>query len=167
MEDLLPDISDAHGDAVHWIPVQWRDFGGRKVFSGRVETLRCFEDNSKVRDILGRPGAGRVLVVDGHASLNKALLGDILAARAVENGWEGVVVFGAIRDAGALSEMELGVKALGVCPIKTEKRGAGDEDVPLRIHDVPVSPGDYLFADLNGVMISQHPIEFGEEPMKG
>lgn len=141
MEDLLPDISDAHGDAVHWIPVQWRDFGGRKVFSGRVETLRCFEDNSKVRDILGRPGAGRVLVVDGHASLNKALLGDLLAARAVENGWEGVVVFGAVRDAGALSEMELGVKALGVCPIKTEKRGVGDEDVPLRIHDVPISPG--------------------------
>ncbi|MEZ8143685.1 ribonuclease activity regulator protein RraA [Enterovibrio norvegicus FF-33] len=163
MEDLLPDISDAHGDDVHWIPVQWRDFGGRSAFSGRVETLRCFEDNSKVRDILGKPGEGRVLVVDGHGNLNKALLGDLLAERAVTNGWEGIVVFGAVRDASALSKMPLGVKALGVCPIKTEKRGAGDEDVPLRIHDVPISPGDYLFADLNGVMVSQHPIEFGEQ----
>lgn len=162
MEDLLPDISDAHGEAVHWIPIQWRDFGAKTVFSGRVETLRCYEDNSKVRDILAKPGEGRVLVVDGHGSLHKALLGDLLAERAVQNGWEGVVVFGAVRDAGALSAMPLGIKALGVCPIKTEKRGAGDEDVPLRIHGVPVSPGDYLFADLNGVMISQHPIEFGE-----
>ncbi|WP_281545643.1 putative 4-hydroxy-4-methyl-2-oxoglutarate aldolase [Grimontia sp. SpTr1] len=162
MEDLLPDISDAHGDEVQWVPVQWRDFGGKHVFFGRVETLRCYEDNSKVRDILGKPGAGRVLVVDGHGNLNKALLGDLLAERAVENGWEGIVIYGAVRDAGALSEMALGVKALGVCPIKTEKRGLGDEDVQLRIEGVPISPGDYLFADLNGVMISQHPLEFGK-----
>ncbi|WP_028023884.1 putative 4-hydroxy-4-methyl-2-oxoglutarate aldolase [Enterovibrio calviensis] len=162
MDDLLPDISDAHGDDVHWIPIQWQNFGGNAAFSGRVETLRCFEDNTKVRDILGKPGHGCVLVVDGHGNLNKALLGDQLAELAVKNGWEGVVVFGAVRDAGALSKMSLGVKALGVCPIKTEKRGAGDENVPLRIHDVLISPGDYVFADLNGVMVSQHPIEFGE-----
>ncbi|RXJ73768.1 ribonuclease activity regulator protein RraA [Veronia nyctiphanis] len=161
MTDLLPDISDEHGELLRWIPQQWLDYGGNPTFHGRVVTLRCFEDNTKVREILSGPGEGRVLFIDGHGNLNKALLGDQLAELAVKNGWQGIIVNGAVRDVSALSMMDLGVKALGACPIKTEKRGAGEQDVPLRIAGILVAPGDYLYADLNGVMLSEHPVELG------
>ncbi|MEZ8028768.1 ribonuclease activity regulator protein RraA [Enterovibrio norvegicus] len=159
MNDLLPDLSDENGDTVQWLPIQWRDFGGESIFSGQVETLHCMEDNSKVRELVNQPGHGRVLVVDGQGSLNKALLGDLLAERAVENNWKGIVIFGAVRDAGALSTMALGVKALGVCPIKTEKLGAGNVGVTLDLGGVSIASGDYLYADLNGVMVSKVPVK--------
>ncbi|UTM56819.1 putative 4-hydroxy-4-methyl-2-oxoglutarate aldolase [Photobacterium sp. CCB-ST2H9] len=155
MKDLLPDLCDHYEQDVRWLPLQHRDFGGKPVFYGEVVTLRCFEDNSLVREILNEDGTGKVLVVDGHGSLTRALLGDQLAALAVQNNWEGIVVNGAVRDVVALSEMELGVKAIAACPFKTEKRQTGDRNVTLTVAHTLVYPGDILYADPNGILLSK------------
>jgi regulator of ribonuclease activity A len=110
--------------------------------------------------MLSQDGTGKVLIVDGHGSCQRALLGDQLAMLAIDNHWEGVVVNGAIRDAGAIAEMELGVKALGTCPFKTEKRGAGDVNVTLTIHNQMIQPGDYVYADWNGILMSNEALKW-------
>ncbi len=155
MRYATTDLCDAHGDKVR-VPVLpgLRDLGGRIVFHGVVSTIAAFEDNSRVREAVAEPGAGRVLVVDAGGSLRRAMLGDLLAAKAVENGWEGIVVLGAIRDSAAIAQLDLGVKALGVCPRKTEKLGAGQRDVPLELGGVEVVPGQFLYADADGIVFS-------------
>ncbi|HIF9274404.1 TPA: putative 4-hydroxy-4-methyl-2-oxoglutarate aldolase [Photobacterium damselae] len=156
--DLLPDLCDAYEDKILWLPVTWQDYGGKSAFSGQIVTLRCFEDNSLVRDILSRPGKGKVLVIDGHGSVNRALLGDQLALLAVQNEWQGIVVYGAVRDVVTLSGLNLGVKALGVCPLKTLKRQSGEENVMLSFADCRIFPGDHLYADQNGIIVTPHPL---------
>ena len=154
--DELPattDLCDAH-PAVQVAEPVFRHFGGRRRFAGRVATVLCLEDNSKVREAVGEPGAGRVLVVDGGASLQCALLGDLLGAQAVANGWSGVVVNGCIRDSRRLGELELGVMALATHPRRSEKRGHGERDVPVRFGGVTFHPGDYLHADEDGLIVS-------------
>lgn len=153
-----PDLCDANEDLVQVLELPFRNLGGRKAFGGAVVTVKCFEDNSKVKELLATPGEGRVLLVDGGGSLRKALLGDMIAASAVKNGWSGVVIYGAIRDVDAIAASDLGVQALGTSPLKTEKRGLGDTNVTLRIAGVTVSPGDYLYADSNGVIVSARPL---------
>lgn len=149
------DLCDAHEDAVRVVALPWRDLGGRVVFAGTVSTVRAFEDNSRVREALAEPGRGRVLVVDGGGSLRRAMLGDLLAAEAVENGWEGVVIHGVIRDSGVIATMDLGVKALGTCPRKTEKLGDGRRDVVVEIGGVTITPGQWLCADADGVVVME------------
>ena len=100
-------------------------------------------------------GKGKVLVIDGNGSCQKALLGDQVATLAVENQWEGVIVYGAVRDVGAIQNMPLGLKALNASPFKTEKRGAGEKQVSVTINTQIISPGDYIYADLNGVLMSK------------
>ncbi len=158
MLDLLPDLCDEHGDKVKILAPLFKDYGAEEVFWGEVVTVRCYEDNSRVRDLVATPGTGKVLVVDGGGMLRRALMGDQLAEKAVENGWEGVVINGAIRDAGAIGSMALGVKALATCPMKTEKRGQGDVDVPLTFAGVTIYPGDYLYADSNGILVAREPL---------
>ncbi|NCO47417.1 MAG: ribonuclease E activity regulator RraA, partial [Vibrio sp.] len=116
--------------------------------------------NSKVRDVLSQNGKGKVLVVDGNGSCQRALLGDQLAIMAIENGWEGVIIYGAIRDVAALSQMDLGVKALASCPLKTDKRGAGEINVTLTILNQMIQPGDYVYADWNGVLTSTQALDW-------
>ncbi len=158
MLDLLPDLCDEHGDKVTILAPLFRDYGGEKVFWGQVVTVRCYEDNSRVRELVATPGTGKVLVVDGGGMLRRALMGDQLAETAVANGWEGVVINGAIRDAGAIGGMGLGVKALATCPMKTEKRGQGDVDVPVTFAGTTIYPGDYLYADINGILVAREPL---------
>ncbi|MBM7454918.1 regulator of ribonuclease activity A [Oceanisphaera litoralis] len=158
MLDLLPDLCDAHGDKVKILDPLFRNYGADDVFWGQVVTVRCYEDNSRVRELVATPGTGKVLVVDGGGMLRRALLGDQLAEKAVENGWEGVVINGAIRDAGAIGGMALGVKALATCPMKTEKRSLGDVDVPVTFAGVTIYPGDYLYADINGILVAREPL---------
>lgn len=153
MDFTTPDLCDAHPD-VAVLPFQFRLFGQRTVFAGPVSTVACFEDNSRVAEAVAEPGEGRVLVVDGQGSLDRSLLGDRLAAKASENGWAGVVVLGAVRDVEIIDGIDIGVRALGVCPRKTDKQDRGDRDVPLRVGEVPVLPGGWLYADRNGVIIS-------------
>ncbi len=156
MNDLLPDLCDVYPDDVQWLPLQWHSYGGKKVFYGEVVTVRCYHDNSYVRRWVNQPGEGKVLFVEGSGSLQKALLGDQLALKAQLNGWAGIVVHGAIRDVDAISKMSLGVMALGSCPIKTNKRELGEEQVALRVAGCIIAPKYHLYADLNGVVISRH-----------
>ncbi|MGY3857281.1 putative 4-hydroxy-4-methyl-2-oxoglutarate aldolase [Aeromonas intestinalis] len=154
MLDLLPDLCDEHLDNVQVAEPLFRDYGGKPLFHGEAVTLSCFEDNSLVRELVNRPGHGKVMVIDGGGSLRRALLGDQLAIKAAEQGWEGILVYGAVRDVGTLATLSLGVKALAACPVKTEKRGLGELDATVSFAGVTIAPGNYVYADLNGVLVS-------------
>ena len=156
--DLLPDLCDEHADKINLLESLFKDYGARRTFWGQVVTVRCYEDNSKVRELLATPGTGKVLVVDGGGLIRRALMGDQVAETAVNNGWEGVVIHGAIRDAATISGMDLGVKAVATCPIKTEKRDLGDIDVPVSFAGVTIHSGDYIYADINGILVSREPL---------
>lgn len=148
------DLCDSHDAQVRVLELPLRDYGGRIAFDGIVSTIKAYEDNSLVRDAVAEPGNGRVLVIDGGGSLRRSMLGDLLAVKALENGWAGVVVFGAIRDSAAIGAMALGVKALGTCPRKTDKLGQGLRDVPVRFGGLVIRPGEWLCADADGVVLA-------------
>ena len=152
-----PDLIDAHTEA-RAIELQFSNFGARKQFFGAAVTIKCHEDNSLLKACVAEEGLGRVIVVDGGGSLRRALFGDMLAETAAENGWAGLVINGAIRDVDEVGGIELGVQALGCCPIKTEKLGVGQRDITVNIGGVTISPGDYVYADNNGVIVSSHPL---------
>jgi regulator of ribonuclease activity A len=154
MLDLLPDLCDQHCDVLQVADPLFHNFGGKPLFYGQAVTLSCYEDNSLVRELVTRPGQGRVMVIDGGGSLRRALLGDQLALKAAEQGWEGILIHGAVRDVGTLATLALGVKALAACPVKTEKRGQGELDAVVSFAGVTIHPGDYVYADLNGVVVS-------------
>ncbi|MGL6258377.1 putative 4-hydroxy-4-methyl-2-oxoglutarate aldolase [Vibrio sp. WXL210] len=159
MQDITPDICDHYSEQVKLIDLPLQNYGRRTAFWGEVVTVCCYHDNSKVREVLSQPGQGKVLFVDGNGSCQKALLGDQLAILAIENGWEGIIVYGAIRDVAALSEMDLGVKALAACPFKTEKRGLGKVNVTLTMQNYMVQPGDYIYADWNGTLLCDQALD--------
>ena len=154
MEFATTDLSDEFGDEVQVCSPIFRDFGGEARFAGPIATIKCFEDNSLVRDLVAEPGEGRVLVIDAGGSMRRAVLGDLLAKKAVASGWRGFVIFGCIRDSAAISQMLIGVKALGAHPLKTDKRGEGQRDITIRFADVTFKPGDWLYADEDGVLVS-------------
>ena len=149
------DLCDAHEKSVQVAESIFRDFGGRLAFGGQIVTISCHEDNSLVRDAVRSQGGGKVLIVDGGGSLQRSLLGDQLASRASENGWQGIIVHGAIRDIEVIAGIDLGVKALNVIPLKTEKLGLGDLDVPVRFAGVTFTPGAWVYADTNGIIVSE------------
>ena len=130
-----------------------RDFGGVKRFSGPAVTIQCFENNPLVRQALGEPGEGRVLVVDGGGSTRCALLGDNLAAMAANNGWSGVIINGCLRDTEDIAKTPVGVKAIAPHPVKSSKRDPGLRDVPVTFAGVTVRPGDWIYADMDGVLV--------------
>ena len=152
------DLCDDHSEQLQITESGFADFGGQRVFSGPVATVKCFEDNSKVRELLSTPGEGRVLVVDAGGSRRCAMLGDILAQKGVDNGWAGVVMYGLIRDSDDISRMPIGVKALGTYPLKSEKKNIGEVDVPVHFMGVTYNPGDYLYADHDGIVVSTTPL---------
>lgn len=158
MSWTTPDLCDRFPDVRVAEPV-FRHYGGRVAFRGPAATVRCFEDNSRVRELAGTPGEGRVMVVDGRGSLRRALLGDQIAASAVQNGWAGFLVFGCVRDVEALAALPLGVQALAAYPLKTEKRGLGEVDVEVRFAGVSIAPGDWVYADGNGVIVATAKLE--------
>jgi len=159
MQFSTPDLCDAHPDKVRVLQPMFNSYGGRKIFGGRIVTVKCFEDNSLVKDNVGRPGQGCVLVVDGGGSLRRALLGDMLAESAVNNGWAGLLIYGCIRDVDIIGQLDLGVQALATIPVKTEKRGIGDYLVPVTFGGVTFNPGEYVYADNNGVIVSSEALE--------
>ncbi len=154
MPPATTDLCDAHPDEVRVVDPIFRDFGGARAFHGAIATLKVFEDNSLVREALEQPGAGRVLVVDGGGSLRCALLGGNLAVLAERNGWAGVVVFGAVRDTREIAAANVGVKALAAHPRKSEKRGVGQRDVPVTFGGVTFRPGEHVYADDDGLVVS-------------
>jgi regulator of ribonuclease activity A len=148
------DLCDAHPDEVSVVAAGFRNVGGRSAFHGQIVTVKCFEDNSLVKEQVGKPGDGRVLVVDGGGSLRCALLGDMLAAEASRNGWSGLVIFGAVRDVDELAKTQLGIQALGCIPIKSVRQGRGDLNLPVTFGGVTFVPGHFVFADNNGIITS-------------
>lgn len=151
------DFCDAHkGDdsgAFRVLPPVFQHYGGQAAFSGPVTTVKCFEDNTQVKAAVESPGEGRVLVVDGGASLRRALVGGNLAAAAAKNGWAGLVVNGCVRDVAELNAAAVGIRALGLIPLPTERRGEGQRDVVVQVQGVWVRPGDWLYADADGIVV--------------
>jgi regulator of ribonuclease activity A len=151
------DLCDAHKNdsdgAFRVLPPVFRAFGGVARFAGPVSTVKCHEDNTLVKAALDTPGQGRVLVVDGGASVRRALVGGNLAAAAARNGWAGIVVDGAVRDVAELNACAVGIRALALMPLPTEKRNEGQRDVPVTIQGVTVRPGEWLYADEDGMVV--------------
>jgi len=151
----VTDICDEFSDHLQIAEPIFTDFGGVLDFAGPISTVKCFEDNSLVRIALEEPGEGRVLIVDGGASDRCALLGDNVAQLAIDNGWAGILVYGCIRDSADISQMDVAVKALNTHPKKSFKKNTGERDVPVRFAGITFMPGDWIYADLDGVVVSE------------
>jgi regulator of ribonuclease activity A len=161
MPFATPDLCDEFGAEVRVAEPLFRDFGGVEHFAGPIATLRVFEDNALVRQALEMPGGGRVLVVDGGGSLRSALVGGNLAALARDNGWSGLVVYGCIRDAAELASTSVGVKALHAVPRRSAKAGAGERGVPVAFAGVTFTPGAWLYADRDGIVVADRKLADG------
>ena len=152
------DFCDVHkadtSGAFRVLPPVFQSYGGKPVFAGPVTTVKCHEDNSLVKAAVESPGEGRVLVVDGGGSLRRALVGGNLAAAAARNGWAGVVVNGCVRDAAELAACDVGIRALALIPMPTERRTDGQRDVAVQMQGVWVRPGDWLYADEDGIVVA-------------
>jgi regulator of ribonuclease activity A len=153
MEFRTADLVDEHGEALQSCDLQLRQFGGRRRFHGPIRTVACLQDNALVKAVLSEPGNGAVLVVDGQGSLHTALVGDLIAGLARDNGWAGLVVNGAVRDTEELAGLDIGIKALGSNPRKSAKLAAGQVDVPVRFGGVTFRPGEHLYSDEDGVVV--------------
>ncbi len=148
------DLYDDHADKLQIATPMFNDYGGKKQFSGAVATVKVFEDNTLVRDALAEPGHGKVLVVDGGASLRCALLGDRLAKLAQSNAWAGIIIYGCIRDSAVIANMDIGVKALHTNPRKSVKQGQGVRNVAVTFADITIHPGNYIYADEDGIIVA-------------
>ena len=160
MLDLLPDLFDHHVDELSLAAPIFSDYGGNKIFHGEIVTVSCYNDNSKVKELVATDGRNKVMVVDGKASITNALLGDMLAEQAVKNGWQAIVINGCIRDAGTIATLPIAVKALGCCPIKTEKLGQGEINTVISFANLTFNPGYYIYGDSNGLAISKTLLSF-------
>ncbi len=146
------DISDEHPEALIPDPV-FTSFGAIERFSGEAFTVSCFEDNSRVKEMVAEPGAGRVLVVDGGGSLRCALLGDRVAQEAADNGWAGIIIYGCVRDSDELADIAIGIQALATHPRRSHKRGEGSVGTEVDIGGATVKPGDMVAADQDGIVV--------------
>lgn len=151
---ITPDLCDEYPDLVQVLTPMLQNFGGIESFGGEIVTVKCHEDNSIVKEQVAQPGQGKVMVVDGGGSMRNALLGDMLAEKAAENGWEGLVIYGCIRDVDVIRKTQLGVQAISTNPRKTEKRGIGDLNIPVTFGGITFVPGQYVYADNNGVIVA-------------
>jgi regulator of ribonuclease activity A len=149
------DLYDDNRDVQVAEPI-FRHFGGRRAFGGEVETVHLYEDNVLMRDMLATSGHGRVLVVDGGGSTWCALLGDRMAQRAIDHGWSGVIIHGCVRDSAELPSLDVGIMAIGTCPRKSRKNGVGAKSVPVTVAGCLIEPGQFLYADEDGIIISEN-----------
>lgn len=154
-----PDLCDDFDGQLRVLDSLFNNYGGREKFYGEVITIKCFEDNSLVKQLASEAGNDRVMVVDGGGSLRRALLGDMIAAKAVENGWSGLVIYGCIRDVDEIGTLDLGVKALNTIPVKTEKRGIGDLDRAVTFAGQTINSGDWIYSDNNGIVVANQQLK--------
>ena len=148
--DLVDDI----GPDVRSCDLQLRQFGGRRAFAGRISTVRCFQDNALLKSVLSEPGDGGVLVIDGAGSVHAALVGDVIAELGRSNGWSGLIINGAVRDASTLATLDIGIKAVGTNPRKSTKSGGGERDVPVTFGGVTFVPGEIAHSDDDGIVVT-------------
>lgn len=164
MDFATADLCDSHegqlrAATLRVVAPMFRSYGSRASFQGPIATLKLFEDNSFVRKALEQPGNDRVLVIDGGGSLRRALVGDQLAALGVKNGWAGIVVYGCIRDSAAIAHMDIGVLALATHPQKTDKKNVGEVDVAITFGGTTFHPGEWLYADGDGILVASHALD--------
>lgn len=150
------DLWDEHGELFSCVAPIFRSFGTKKTFSGEITTLKLFEDNSLVRKQLESNGKGKVLVIDGGGSLRCALIGDQLAALAIQNNWSGIIIYGCIRDSLIINHMDLGIRALNTSPVKSNKRNNGEIDIPIEFGGVTFVSGHYIYVDTDGILVSKN-----------
>lgn len=162
MKFVTPDLCDAYPDDVRIVEPIFTNYGGRAAFGGEIITVKCHEDNSLVKEHVSNPGAGRVMVVDGGGSLRCALLGDMLAEKAAENQWAGLIIYGCIRDVDEIRKTDLGVQALRTIPIKSNRKGRGDLNIPVTFGGVTFHPGEFAYADNNGIIVSSRALSMPE-----
>jgi regulator of ribonuclease activity A len=156
--DLCDEFESELGQSLRVVAPMFQRYGGRSSFCGEIVTLKIFEDNSLVREAFGEKGQGKVLVIDGGGSLRCALVGDQLAILAAKNGWEGVVVYGCIRDSADINGIDIGVRALNTHPQKSIKKGVGDRNIAVTFGGVTFTPGEWLYADEDGILVSAKPL---------
>tara|TARA_B100001121_G_C18628827_1_gene593227 strand:+ start:122 stop:604 length:483 start_codon:yes stop_codon:yes gene_type:complete len=154
MSFSTPDLSDENPDAQALAPIL-QNLGGKKVFWGKIETLKCPDDNSYVKELLNSDGNGKVLVVDADGISTVALLGDMIAEAGVRNNWSGIVINGYIRDIDILSKLDIGVQAIGTMPVRSEKKNQGQVGIDISFGGLTFSSGDYVYADNNGLLLSK------------
>ncbi|HAG92862.1 MAG: ribonuclease activity regulator protein RraA [Pseudomonadales bacterium] len=162
MNIVTPDLCDAYPDIVRIVEPLFTNYGGREAFGGQIVTVKCHEDNSLVKEHVANPGAGKVMVVDGGGSLRCALLGDMLAEKAAQNNWAGLIIYGCIRDVDEIRKTQLGVQALRTIPIKSNRQGRGDLNIPITFGGVTFHPGEYVYADNNGIIVSEQALSMPE-----
>lgn len=156
---LTADLCDAYPDRVRRVALPFRDFGGRRRFAGRIRTAITVEDTLLIQqDLFSTPGEGGVIVLDGGGSVRSALLGDINADILAKNGWAGVVINGAVRDAHLLETIDLGIKALGTSPVRSGKQGIGAIDIPVAFGSAFFATGHCIYCDEDGVLVSEEPL---------
>ncbi|GBG40926.1 ribonuclease E activity regulator RraA [Mycobacterium montefiorense] len=151
--EATADLVDGIGPDVRSCDLQFRQFGGRTEFAGPISTVRCFEDNALLKSVLSQPSTGGVLVIDGAGSLHCAVVGDLIAELARSNGWAGLIINGAVRDAAALRGIDIGIKALGTNPRKSSKTGDGERDVEVSLGGVTFVPGEIAYSDDDGIVV--------------
>ncbi|HVB34172.1 MAG TPA: ribonuclease E activity regulator RraA [Patescibacteria group bacterium] len=151
---LTADLYDSFGDLCGSCETQFRQYGGRRAFSGRIRTVKCVDDNVLLRRMLEGAADGDVLIVDGAGFLGSALIGDGIAGLGVKNGWSGAVIYGAVRDSRALAEMDFGLKALGSNPKKSSKNGSGSVNTPVSFGGITFIPGHWVYSDDDGILVS-------------
>ena len=156
--DLCDHFESELGKTVRVVAPMFQRYGGRVAFSGEIVTLKIFEDNALVREVFSEDGTGKVLVIDGGGSLRCALVGDQLAILAQRNGWQGAIVYGCIRDSGDIAGIDIGIRALATHPQKTLKKGVGDRNVSVTFGGVTFHPGEHLYTDEDGIVVSSHPL---------
>ncbi|HRF10816.1 MAG: ribonuclease E activity regulator RraA [Candidatus Accumulibacter phosphatis] len=163
MRFKTPDLLDNNeariqDGSVRIVTPMFQHYGGRSSFCGQLVTLKLFEDNTLVREVLAEDGRGKVLLIDGGGSMRCALLGDQLAILAHKNAWEGIVVYGCIRDSEDIARIDLGVRALNTHPLKSIKKGVGDRDLAVSFGGVTFRPGEWIYVDSDGVVVSEQPL---------
>lgn len=158
MMKSTPDLCDQYPELIQVVEPMFSNYGGRERFGGEIVTVKCFEDNSVVKQLVATEGQGRVMVVDGGGSMRRACLGDMLAEKASANGWSGLIIYGCIRDVDEIMATDIGVQALGTHPMKTAKKGIGETQIPVTFGGVTFYPGHYIYADNNGIVVASQPL---------
>ena len=156
------ELCDIYAEQVDVVEPIFSSFGGVSNFYGKVTTVKCFESNGLIAEVLEENGEGRVLVIDGGGAVRRGLIDAELAQLAVDNGWEGIIVYGAVRQIQQLENLDIGIHALAPIPVSADESSAGESEIPVNFGGVTFFPEDYIYADLTGIILSQEPLDLDD-----
>ncbi|WP_338362690.1 ribonuclease E activity regulator RraA [uncultured Pseudoalteromonas sp.] len=159
MDYSTSDLCDFFADVVDVLEPMFINFGGRHTFGGRIKTVKCFENNELIREILSQDGTDQVLLIDGGGSTRRALIDIELAELALDNNWNGIIVFGAVRHVDELEELDLGIQAIASIPVAADSEGAGEDGIGVNFAGVSFFDGDFIYADSTGIVLSAEELE--------